>query len=223
SRQYPRSRARRRRERWRAWWQKRRAAWSGLCRLDAGRGSVTQSRAHRGRSRFRSRKPSCRKRPAPFRRLQLPRREYTSRLSRLGGRRRAPSLPRTATDVWSRLAESFARARSPRMYPAANDRVSIQNDFCHWHFNGHLLNARNAMKNLWDPAEAAKCKSDLELRVYSSHLLGRDDALVLHGGGNTSVKLREKNVVGDDEEILYVKGSGWDLETIEVNGFAPVR
>src|SRR5207237_2853061 len=59
--------------------------------------------------------------------------------------------------------------------------------------------------------------------VYSSRLLGRDDALVLHGGGNTSVKLREKNVVGDDEEILYVKGSGWDLETIEVNGFAPVR
>src|SRR5437763_325512 len=35
---------------------------------------------------------------------------------------------------------------------------------------------RNAMKNLWDPAEAAKCKSDLELRVYSSRLLGRDDA-----------------------------------------------
>src|SRR3954462_15489522 len=80
-----------------------------------------------------------------------------------------------------------------------------------------------AMKNLWDPAEAAKWKSDLELRVYSSRLLGRNDTLVLHGGGNTSVKAREKNVAGDVEEILYVKGSGWDLETIEVNGFAPVR
>jgi rhamnose utilization protein RhaD (predicted bifunctional aldolase and dehydrogenase)/NAD(P)-dependent dehydrogenase (short-subunit alcohol dehydrogenase family) len=79
------------------------------------------------------------------------------------------------------------------------------------------------MKNLWDPAEAAKCGSDLELRVYSSRLLGRDDTLVLHGGGNTSVKVRERNVVGEEEEILYVKGSGWDLETIEVNGFAPVR
>jgi rhamnose utilization protein RhaD (predicted bifunctional aldolase and dehydrogenase)/NAD(P)-dependent dehydrogenase (short-subunit alcohol dehydrogenase family) len=79
------------------------------------------------------------------------------------------------------------------------------------------------MKNLWDPAEAANCKSDLELRVYTSRLLGRDDTLVLHGGGNTSVKVRDKNVVGDNEEILYVKGSGWDLETIEVNGFAPVR
>ena len=79
------------------------------------------------------------------------------------------------------------------------------------------------MKNLWDPAEAAKCRSELELRVYSSRLLGRDDTLVLHGGGNTSVKLRERNVVGEEEDILYVKGSGWDLETIEANGFAPVR
>jgi rhamnose utilization protein RhaD (predicted bifunctional aldolase and dehydrogenase)/NAD(P)-dependent dehydrogenase (short-subunit alcohol dehydrogenase family) len=79
------------------------------------------------------------------------------------------------------------------------------------------------MKNLWDPAEAAKCKTDLELRVYTSRLLARDDTLVLHGGGNTSVKVREKNVVGEEEEILYVKGSGWDLETIEVNGFTPVR
>ncbi|MEY2508753.1 MAG: hypothetical protein QOH01_3082 [Verrucomicrobiota bacterium] len=79
------------------------------------------------------------------------------------------------------------------------------------------------MKNLWDPAEATKCRSDLELRVYSSRLLGRDDTLVLHGGGNTSVKVREKNIVGQEEEILYVKGSGWDLETIEATGFAPVR
>ena len=79
------------------------------------------------------------------------------------------------------------------------------------------------MKNLWDAAEAGKCKSDLELRVYSSRLLGQDDTLVLHGGGNTSVKVREKNAVGEEEEILYVKGSGWDLETIELDGFAPVR
>jgi rhamnose utilization protein RhaD (predicted bifunctional aldolase and dehydrogenase)/NAD(P)-dependent dehydrogenase (short-subunit alcohol dehydrogenase family) len=87
----------------------------------------------------------------------------------------------------------------------------------------HLFNAASAMKNLWDAAEAGKCRSDLELRVYSSRLLGRDDTLVLHGGGNTSVKVRERNVIGEEEEILYVKGSGWDLETIEVNGFTPVR
>jgi rhamnose utilization protein RhaD (predicted bifunctional aldolase and dehydrogenase)/NAD(P)-dependent dehydrogenase (short-subunit alcohol dehydrogenase family) len=86
-----------------------------------------------------------------------------------------------------------------------------------------LLNATNPMKNLWNPAEAAKCKSDLELRVYTSRLLGRDNTLVLHGGGNTSVKVREHNLVGEEEEILYVKGSGWDLETIESAGFTPVR
>src|SRR5205085_9203073 len=95
--------------------------------------------------------------------------------------------------------------------------------FCHWQFSRHLFNARSAMKNLWDPADAAKCRSGLELRVDTSRLLGRDDTLVLHGGGNTSVKVREKNVVGEEEDILYVKGSGWDLETIEVNGFTPVR
>jgi len=79
------------------------------------------------------------------------------------------------------------------------------------------------MKNLWDPVEADKCTSDLERRVYSSRLLGRDATLVLHGGGNTSVKIKERNLLGEEEEILYVKGSGWDLETIEAEGFAPVR
>jgi rhamnose utilization protein RhaD (predicted bifunctional aldolase and dehydrogenase)/NAD(P)-dependent dehydrogenase (short-subunit alcohol dehydrogenase family) len=79
------------------------------------------------------------------------------------------------------------------------------------------------MKNLWNPTEAAECKTDLDLRVYTSRLLGRDDTLVLHGGGNTSVKVREKNILGEEEEILYVKGSGWDLETIEAAGFTPVR
>ena len=64
------------------------------------------------------------------------------------------------------------------------------------------------MKNLWNPSEANKCKSDLEQRVYSSQLLGRDATLVLHGGGNTSVKVKERNVLGDEADILYVKGSG---------------
>jgi rhamnose utilization protein RhaD (predicted bifunctional aldolase and dehydrogenase)/NAD(P)-dependent dehydrogenase (short-subunit alcohol dehydrogenase family) len=79
------------------------------------------------------------------------------------------------------------------------------------------------MKNLWDSTEAAGHPTDLELRVYTSRLLGRDSTLVLHGGGNTSVKVRERNAVGEEEDILYVKGSGWDLETIEAAGFAPVR
>jgi len=78
------------------------------------------------------------------------------------------------------------------------------------------------MKSLWSDAEAAKFDGPLGARVYTSRLLGRDKSLVLHGGGNTSVKLREKNLFGEDEEILYVKGSGWDLETIEAPGFTPV-
>lgn len=47
--------------------------------------------------------------------------------------------------------------------------------------------------------------------------------MVLHGGGNTSVKILESNLVGEAEDILYVKGSGWDLATIETPGFTPIR
>jgi rhamnose utilization protein RhaD (predicted bifunctional aldolase and dehydrogenase)/NAD(P)-dependent dehydrogenase (short-subunit alcohol dehydrogenase family) len=79
------------------------------------------------------------------------------------------------------------------------------------------------MKSLWSDAEAASFAGPLGPRVYSSRLLGRDRSLVLHGGGNTSVKLREKNLFGEEEDVLYVKGSGWDLETIEAPGFTPVN
>ncbi|MBI4190765.1 MAG: bifunctional aldolase/short-chain dehydrogenase [Betaproteobacteria bacterium] len=79
------------------------------------------------------------------------------------------------------------------------------------------------MQSLWNDREAAGYQSDLAQRVYTSRLLGCDKSLVLYGGGNTSVKIRERNLVGDDEDILYVKGSGWDLEFIEEAGFAPVR
>ena len=79
------------------------------------------------------------------------------------------------------------------------------------------------MQSLWKDEEAKQFKGDLGLRVYTSRLLGRDKSLVLHGGGNTSVKIGEKNLFGEEETILYVKGSGWDLETIEPQGFSPVR
>ncbi|MBY0579322.1 MAG: bifunctional aldolase/short-chain dehydrogenase [Burkholderiales bacterium] len=79
------------------------------------------------------------------------------------------------------------------------------------------------MHTLWKDDEAAASRDELELRVYTSRLLGRDKSLVLHGGGNTSVKLTEKNVFGEDEQVIYVKGSGWDLGTIEAAGFAPVQ
>ncbi len=80
------------------------------------------------------------------------------------------------------------------------------------------------MKSLWSDTTAEKfADNPLQLRVYSSRLLGQEHDLVLHGGGNTSVKLTEKNLFGEDEDILYVKGSGWDLGDIEAEGFAPVR
>jgi rhamnose utilization protein RhaD (predicted bifunctional aldolase and dehydrogenase)/NAD(P)-dependent dehydrogenase (short-subunit alcohol dehydrogenase family) len=61
---------------------------------------------------------------------------------------------------------------------------------------------------------------DLAYRIYTSRLIGSDNNLVLHGGGNTSVKLRQKNVFGDEQVLLYVKGSGVDLATIGPEGFA---
>ncbi len=80
------------------------------------------------------------------------------------------------------------------------------------------------MLNRWNDQEASKLEGDLlKLRVYTSRLQGQDPDLVLHGGGNTSVKIKETNVFGEEEEILYVKGSGWDLATIETAGFAPVK
>lgn len=79
------------------------------------------------------------------------------------------------------------------------------------------------MESLWNDADASRYPTDVALRVYTSRLLGRDSTLVLHGGGNTSVKARSRNAVGEEEDILHVKGSGWDLETIEEAGFAPVR
>jgi rhamnose utilization protein RhaD (predicted bifunctional aldolase and dehydrogenase)/NAD(P)-dependent dehydrogenase (short-subunit alcohol dehydrogenase family) len=81
-----------------------------------------------------------------------------------------------------------------------------------------------AMKSRWNDSEAAALGgSPLALRVYTSRLLGAEPSLVLHGGGNTSVKIRETNLFGREEHLLYVKGSGWDLKTIEAKGFAPVR
>jgi rhamnose utilization protein RhaD (predicted bifunctional aldolase and dehydrogenase)/NAD(P)-dependent dehydrogenase (short-subunit alcohol dehydrogenase family) len=80
------------------------------------------------------------------------------------------------------------------------------------------------MQSRWNDQDAAACGGDpLKLRVYTSRLLGAEPSLVLHGGGNTSVKVREKNLFGREEHLLYVKGSGWDLATIEARGFAPVR
>src|SRR3954454_5159681 len=74
------------------------------------------------------------------------------------------------------------------------------------------------MQNRWDEAEASRCAEGLEQCVYVSRLLGADSALVLYGGGNTSVKMRE----GADD-VLYVKGGGSDLAQVSAHDFTPVR
>lgn len=79
------------------------------------------------------------------------------------------------------------------------------------------------MKSGWNDDEAAAHADDLGLCVYASRLLGADPALVLSGGGNSSVKTTELDVFGDQVEVLHVKGSGWDMGSIERAGFAPLR
>ncbi|MEZ5962914.1 MAG: bifunctional aldolase/short-chain dehydrogenase [Planctomycetota bacterium] len=87
------------------------------------------------------------------------------------------------------------------------------------------------MRSLWQDAEARQFVDryapqhgeDLALRVYTSRLIGRDDTLVLHGGGNTSVKTKVKDILGDDLDVLCVKGSGWDLVSIEPQGLPAVE
>ncbi|MEY2931280.1 MAG: hypothetical protein RL033_2029, partial [Pseudomonadota bacterium] len=86
------------------------------------------------------------------------------------------------------------------------------------------------MNSLYQAAEAQRFRTeyaawgaDVADRVYTSRLLGRDPALVLHGGGNTSVKSRGQEVDGKVVDVLWVKGSGWDLGNIQPPGFSQCR
>lgn len=89
------------------------------------------------------------------------------------------------------------------------------------------------MKSQWSDADAKAMieryagdpdvNNDIALRVYSSQLIGCDPALVLHGGGNTSVKTRLPDDLGDPIDVLCVKGSGWDLGQIEPPGLPALR
>ncbi len=82
------------------------------------------------------------------------------------------------------------------------------------------------MRSRWSEEEAlgfvarygAEWGEPLALRTYSSRLLGADPELVLHGGGNTSVKTEETNLFGDRVSVIYVKASGADMATIEPPG-----
>jgi rhamnose utilization protein RhaD (predicted bifunctional aldolase and dehydrogenase)/NAD(P)-dependent dehydrogenase (short-subunit alcohol dehydrogenase family) len=64
---------------------------------------------------------------------------------------------------------------------------------------------------------------DLAARVYTTRLLGRDPRLVLHGGGNTSVKTTMRDLLGEEVAVLCVKGSGADMAVIEPAGLPAVR
>ena len=88
------------------------------------------------------------------------------------------------------------------------------------------------MKSRWSDSKAievvnrladAGVAEELALRVYTTRLLGEDPKLVLHGGGNTSVKTRATDVLGGQHDVLHVKGSGWDMAYIEPEGLPAVK
>jgi rhamnose utilization protein RhaD (predicted bifunctional aldolase and dehydrogenase)/NAD(P)-dependent dehydrogenase (short-subunit alcohol dehydrogenase family) len=79
------------------------------------------------------------------------------------------------------------------------------------------------MSGLWDETQASNFEGPLGERIYSSRLLGSDTTLVLHGGGNTSVKLQEQDLFGHSMDLLYVKCSGYDLAQIDTDGFTGLR
>ncbi|KAJ55896.1 short-chain dehydrogenase [Actibacterium mucosum KCTC 23349] len=87
------------------------------------------------------------------------------------------------------------------------------------------------IENWYDAAKAAEWRSnagddpaDQELgeRVYTSRLIGQNPDLLMHGGGNTSVKLERPDIFGNMQRVLHVKGSGWDLDVIEAPGLPGV-
>ena len=88
------------------------------------------------------------------------------------------------------------------------------------------------MQSRWNAAEARKfaadyapkgVNEDLAIRTYTTRLLGSDPRMVLHGGGNTSVKTTVKDMLGEDVEVICIKGSGWDMGVIEPAGLPAVR
>lgn len=87
------------------------------------------------------------------------------------------------------------------------------------------------MENRWSDEAANQLIShyaekgvneDIALRVYTSRLIGVEPELVIHGGGNTSVKTTVSDLLGDPRDVLCVKGSGWNLDTIEPEGLPAV-
>ncbi len=82
--------------------------------------------------------------------------------------------------------------------------------------------AQEAQKYIADYAPKG-VNADLAERTYTTRLLGSDPRMVLHGGGNTSVKTTVKDQLGEDVEVICIKGSGWDMGAIEPAGLPAVR
>ena len=96
----------------------------------------------------------------------------------------------------------------------------------------YQITDREKMKSRWSDSQAtelvnrladAGVHEELALRVYTSRLLGQDPRLVLHGGGNTSLKSLDTDVAGEQHDVLRVKGSGWDMAHIEPEGLPAVK
>src|SRR3984957_16133604 len=88
------------------------------------------------------------------------------------------------------------------------------------------------MQSKWSDADAQEfvaryapkgVNADLAVRTYTTRLLGSDPRMVLHGGGNTSVKTTVKDQLGEDVDVICIKGSGWDMGVIEPAGLPAVR
>ena len=88
------------------------------------------------------------------------------------------------------------------------------------------------MQSKWSDAEAKEfaaryvpkgVNEDLAVRTYTTRLLGSDPKMVLHGGGNTSVKTTVKDQLGEEVDVICIKGSGWDMGVIEPAGLPAVR
>jgi len=88
------------------------------------------------------------------------------------------------------------------------------------------------MKNNWNNIDAKNyikkykeknISEDLALRIYTTHLLGKNNELVLHGGGNTSLKTTTKNIFNENIDVMHIKGSGWDMGIIDYPGLPAVE
>src|ERR1700709_436207 len=86
------------------------------------------------------------------------------------------------------------------------------------------------MQSAWNDSDAGVAVAlyenlgrDLAPRGYTTRLLGQDPRVLLHGGGNTSVKTRIADLNGDTVDVLCVKGSGWDMGSIEPAGLPAAR